>query len=75
MTGGSVRQFCGKTGGEEPLEMIMHEKDVEVLRAGLMPECGKPGKGHGKENQETEPEPHPDDFFEVFLDNEEGKDA
>ena len=41
----------------------------------MLPESNKPGQCHGKKYQDTEPELHLDNLFEVALDNEESKNA
>ena len=69
------RYFSCETAGKEPLQMVMHKKDIEVFGPCLMPQGDKPGKCHNEKNEKTKPEPHLEDFSQVSFKREKSEDA
>jgi hypothetical protein len=67
--------FSCEAGGKEPLQMVMHKKDIEVFGPCLMPQGDKPGKCHNEKNEKTKPEPHLEDFSQVSFKREKSEDA
>ena len=57
------------------MQVIVHEKDIQILPAGLMPQGDEPGKSHEKEDKGAKPEPHLENFFDVSVGHEKGENA
>ena len=51
----------------------MDKEGLQIFFPTLLPESNEPGKSHGEENKGTDPELHPDNFFQVLVNHEEGK--
>jgi len=73
MAGDAPGDAAAHTRRENPLEMVVEQEDLQVLRAALVPEGHEPGKGHGEEDKYPEPEPHDLDLSKIPLEGEKGE--
>jgi hypothetical protein len=67
--------FTGETAGEESLQMVMDQEDIQIILSTLMPQGNEPGKSHDKKDKGAKPEPHFENFLDVSVGHEKGEDT
>ena len=65
----------GHAGRKESLKLIRYQMVIRIFHATLMPEGDKPGRGQDDKNKNTEPEPHSENLFQVFLNDQKDEDT